>query len=67
MVETQMLAAIQPPAVGHTGSGLMTPTGAPFVDPDAAPVWLKALALSSVVSALTVLGVLGWLLKNRFY
>jgi hypothetical protein len=72
MLETQQLSSAQPPAQfipGQTGSGLMTPTGTPmatFVDPDAAPVWLKALALSSVVSAITVLGVLGWMLSGRF-
>lgn len=72
MLETQQASSAQPPAQfipGQTGSGLMTPTGTPmatFVDPDAAPVWLKALALSSVVSALTVLGVLGWMLSGRF-
>jgi len=72
MLETQQVSSAQPPAQfipGQTGSGLMTPTGTPmatFVDPDAAPVWLKALALSSVVSALTVLGVLGWMLSGRF-
>ncbi len=72
MLETQQVSSVQPAAQfipGQTGSGLMTPTGTPmatFVDPDAAPVWLKALALSSVVSALTVLGVLGWMLSGRF-
>lgn len=68
-----MLQTVQVPSVqmqGQTGSGMMTPTGIPmgaFADPDAAPVWLKAVALSSVVSAITVLGVLGWMLSVRFY
>jgi hypothetical protein len=53
---------------GQTGSGMITPTGHPVgaMDPDAAPVWLKAFALSSVVSALVVLVVLGWMLFTRF-
>lgn len=69
MFETQQLSAVQmAPASGQTGPGVATPPGDPmatYVDPDAAPVWLKALALSSVVSALTVLGVLGWMLSTR--
>jgi len=74
MFETQQLPSAQyaPPPVsgqtGQTGPGVATPAGDPmatFVDPDAAPVWLKAVALSSVVSALTVLGVLGWMLSVR--
>ena len=63
MLKTQQLSAIHMSPGGQTGPGVATPAGDPmatFVDPDAAPVWLKALALSSVVSALTVLGVLGW-------
>lgn len=72
-MDPRMLETVQVPALqmqGQTGSGMMTPTGIPmgtFVDPDAAPVWLKAVALSSVVSAVTVLGVLGWMLSARFY
>ncbi|PIE05521.1 MAG: hypothetical protein CSA75_04315 [Sorangium cellulosum] len=41
-------------------------TNVGMVDPDAAPVWLKAIALSSVVSAITVLGVLGWMISKKF-
>jgi hypothetical protein len=38
----------------------------PFVDPDAAPLWLKAIAISSVASALTVLSALLWMIQQRF-
>jgi hypothetical protein len=31
-----------------------------------APTWLKALAFSTVISALAVLTLLGWLIHQRF-
>jgi len=68
MLETQQLHSSASAPSGHTGPGAVTPPGEPivtYVDPDAAPVWLKAIALSSVVSALTVLGVLGYMLSVR--
>ena len=33
-----------------------------FVDPDAAPTWLKILAFTTVVSAVAVLAVFGWMI-----
>lgn len=57
-------SASHPSRVASAGAGYaQTP---PPIDPDAAPLWLKAVALSTVVSALTVLGVLGWMVARRF-
>ncbi len=58
------------PSASHPSRvAAMAPAYAPTpppVDPDAAPLWLKAIALSTVVSALTVLAVLGWMVAHRF-
>ena len=64
--QTQQLQAIMPQPLQVGGTPISTDAIATFVDPDAAPVWLKAMAVSSVVSALTVLGVLGWMITQRF-
>ncbi len=59
----------QPPSPSHP-SRVMPPNPPyglmPMEDPDAAPTWLQAIAISTVVSAVTVLGVLGWMVLRRF-
>lgn len=35
-------------------------------DPEAAPLWLKTVAVCTVLSAITVLLVLGWMINDRF-
>ena len=42
------------------------PVQTPLADSDAAPLWLKFAAACSVLSAFTVLGVLGWMVVQRF-
>jgi hypothetical protein len=54
------------PANLAAGLGTVPRSPSPHADLDAAPLWLKAIAVSTVVSALTVLGVLFWMIQQRF-
>jgi serine/threonine-protein kinase len=63
---SQQLGAVSAQQLGAVAGQQYPTSEVTFVDPDRAPGWLKGLAFATMASAVAVLGVLGWMIHQRF-